>query len=721
MSVFRLRVPPSENGQVDREAVRRAAGILFGLGERRELRGLPSGRSRLVWADDLDALADAAAALSGGTGVYYTLNPVRPDLGDHAARVKDVLRRAWFLIDVDRVKSVEPDASATDAEKEAAQKLAMRLLDSLTAKGWPAPVVVDSGNGYHLLYRVDLPNDPIARNLLKSVLVALKLAHDTPEAEIDGKVHDAPRVAKLPGTWARKGVSTADRPHRLCKVVYRPEPLEVVTADQLQAVAGVEARPVEPTPGPSPFKLRAVAGTDTRAAYVRSAVAGELAKVALAPVNDRNNTLNAAAFNLGTLVGAGVADRLDIERDLLTVALRSGLTEHESRATIRSGLDAGTLQPRILPERPAVLNNHHAAPVPIDPSKRIIILASEITPKKVEWLWPGRVPLKKMTTFAGRGKLGKTFVLLDIAARVSVGGEIPGRDGECFEPGQVLFISGEDEPDDTLVPRLIEMGADLGRIAFLVTEALDKFTLADLPAMDAAVDQLGAGTRLVVIDPPTAYLGGVDDHNNADLRGLLSPLKSWSARRMVSLIFNTHVNKASGQSVEAMARVMGSVAWVNAVRSAHLFAPDPDDHSRRLFVPMGQNVGKEDKGLAYRIVETETLAKVEWLGTVDTTADEAMGKAKGPPRRIVASQWLVDQFRKKREWLSDDLFHAAKAEGISRDAIFEAKRILALPRAKRDVLEDGSINYVWHVPPGWQPPAIGDRRDDTTVVMEDED
>src|SRR5262249_53282377 len=157
-----------------------------------------------------------------------------------------------------------------------------------------------------------------------------------------------------------------------------------------------------------------------------------------------------------------------------------------------------------------------------------------VVPRKVEWLWPGRIPQGKLTTFAGTTGVGKTFVLCDIAARVSAALEWPHCGGRRAAQGQVLFMSGEDDPDDTLVPRLIECGADLTKICFLNTGAQDRFTLADLGTLDRALKQIGDGVRLVIVDPPTAFLGGVNDHKNAELRGLLSPLKSWAARNKVA-------------------------------------------------------------------------------------------------------------------------------------------------------------------------------------------
>jgi hypothetical protein len=209
----------------------------------------------------------------------------------------------------------------------------------------------------------------------------------------------------------------------------------------------------------------------------------------------------------------------------------------------------------------------------------------------------------------------------------------------------------------------------------------------------------------VAIDPPTAYLGGVDDHKNSELRELLSPLKNWSAKHRLALVFNTHITKGSGQKVEAMMRVMGSVAWVNAVRAAHLFARDPDDEERRFFIGMKSNLAKEKKGLAYKLVETGTLARVEWMGVVDVTADQAINSGGGRTRKVVATEWLIERFKEQLEWPSDELFERGKHDGVSKNAIYEAKDRLRLPRARQVIQANGDRCFVWWVPDTWEPPC----------------
>ncbi|NLF13898.1 MAG: DUF3987 domain-containing protein [Anaerolineaceae bacterium] len=113
-----------------------------------------------------------------------------------------------------------------------------------------------------------------------------------------------------------------------------------------------EISPRDRDPIPLPRALAALLAGDAprrTAAYALAALDAEVARMAGAPAGTRNDTLNAAAFALGQLVGAGLLDRGEVERRLLAAALAAGLEEREARATLRSGLDAGREQPRAVP------------------------------------------------------------------------------------------------------------------------------------------------------------------------------------------------------------------------------------------------------------------------------------------------------------------------------------------------------------------------------------
>jgi hypothetical protein len=208
--------------------------------------------------DSLDgataAVEAAAATLNGGAQFYATLNPVTRDAHARAANRlkgfadvttsdKDILRRRYFLIDVDPVRPV--GVSSTDAELADALQTRDRIVAWLGAQGWPAPIRAMSGNGGHADYAIDLPNDDPSRDLLKGCLEALHQHFHTPTVTIDRSVYNAARISKIYGTVARKGDPTTDRPHRLAAIEDRPT-LTVVTRAQLEALAA-HHQPVPPS------------------------------------------------------------------------------------------------------------------------------------------------------------------------------------------------------------------------------------------------------------------------------------------------------------------------------------------------------------------------------------------------------------------------------------------------------------------------------------------
>lgn len=208
------------------------------------------GKNPMVsgWFLDLEKAASIVAEVDSQTrpvSIYVTLNPVSDALRGRAnERLKasadrtqdaDVIRRRWIYVDLDpnRPKGV----SASEDEKKAAKDLARKVRDYLLSLGWPDAVVSDSGNGFHLLYQVDLPNDEESRDLVKNVLQALASVFDTPQVSIDTSVYNAARLIKLPGTVARKGDSTDERPHRRSGLLHVPEQIEVVPLEKLQELA----------------------------------------------------------------------------------------------------------------------------------------------------------------------------------------------------------------------------------------------------------------------------------------------------------------------------------------------------------------------------------------------------------------------------------------------------------------------------------------------------
>lgn len=210
----------------------------------------PHDRSGYFDVSHIDAAADAAAFLTrtaSARGVYFTLNPLSPALlARRANRVdvlakgegssdSDVLSRRWLLIDCD--PSRPSGISASDAEHAAAKEVAVAIRNHLHSLGWPDPILADSGNGWHLLYRVDLPATD--GGTVQRCLHALAERFGSPSVGVDKAVFNPSRICKLYGTFGRKGDHTEDRPHRLSRIIRIPENgPQVVPVALLESLAG---------------------------------------------------------------------------------------------------------------------------------------------------------------------------------------------------------------------------------------------------------------------------------------------------------------------------------------------------------------------------------------------------------------------------------------------------------------------------------------------------
>jgi hypothetical protein len=221
---------PSE--KANGHEILRAVQILRQPGEVAEIRAFSARGSASGYFDDYGKLAECAADLDAkGYQVYGTLNPVVPTLLARSenrleSRLKatttdgDVMKRAWLPIDLDPVRP--SGISASEPEKQAAVWRAVEIRGYLTEKGWPDPLEADSGNGAHLLYRVDIPNDQESLDLVRGVLAALDFVFSDRAVSVDTGVANAARIWKLYGTTARKGDSTEDRPHRRSRLLRVP-------------------------------------------------------------------------------------------------------------------------------------------------------------------------------------------------------------------------------------------------------------------------------------------------------------------------------------------------------------------------------------------------------------------------------------------------------------------------------------------------------------------
>jgi len=245
--------------------------------------------------------------------------------------------------------------------------------------------------------------------------------------------------------------------------------------------------------------------------------------------------------------------------------------------------------------------------------------ACDVVPEPVRWLWPGRIPLGKLVVLDGDPAAGKSTLALDLAARVTTGATWP--DGtQGGQPRSVLLLSAEDGLADTITPRLVAAGADLGKVLALQAVAIPAEVgwQYAFPSLARDVRQLSAlleqhDFALCIVDVLMAYLGGrVDSHKDADIRSVLAPLAEVAEKHQTTIILIRHLNKSGNGS--AIYRGGGSIGIIGAARAAYLIARDPNEPTRRIIAVTKSNLSVEPPALAYRLVDAPEhgCARVEW-------------------------------------------------------------------------------------------------------------
>jgi len=390
---------------------------------------------------------------------------------------------------------------------------------------------------------------------------------------------------------------------------------------------------------------------------------------------------------------------------------------------------------------------------PTTASRAIFRRMTDVQAKPIRWLWPGRIAQGKVSIIAGNPGLGKSQVTVGMAATVSTGGLWP-VGGERCEVGNVIILSAEDDPSDTIRPRLEAAGADLSRV-YILDAVLDGPLVAgsETPRafnLKTDIDQLGSmlkeigGAALVIIDPITAYLGTTDSHKNAEIRALLSPLAELAGQYGAAVVAVSHFNKNA--NTEALMRVTGSLAFVAAARAAYVVARDPEHEARRLLLPLKNNLGNDQTGLAFTVESAQVessigmieTSRVVWESSVVTvTADEAMKPQDHDDER--------DDLDDAKDFLcgllgdgpvpSKQIRGDAEGAGHAWRTIQRAKKVLGIVAVKKGMKE----GWFWQldtplrpedrheptknaVPDGWQPSyssgGLGGLRGDDMVPVE---
>ncbi len=539
----------------DLAEIRSALTILFEPGQVIELRGLDVTHSNnggyptiaSGYYNDLDKCTqDAANIAPTSKGVYVILNPFNPALlarasnrlrkmqkKDASTADSDILRRRWMLIDVDPKRPT--DISSTDAEKEYSLEMAKTIRDVQKSLGWPAPILADSGNGTHLLYRIDLPADD--NGIVENCLKALAASWDDDQAKIDQSVFNPARISKLYGTLARKGDDVLERPHRLTKILEVPEKIEIVSLDLLEELANSAPKEQQQSTGDSGspvFDLEkwiaehhldvgapeAWAGKGRRWIFNvcpwdsshtdSSAYIGQFANGAIFAGCHHNHCAGKNWHGLRDLIEPGWGEKKDPY----------------------AGLDLSGIGNQVQPL---------AEPAKERPAGKTRWSVAELYDTQFpapRWAIPGLIP-EGVILLGGRPKVGKSWLALQIAHSVGSGGMFFGKN---VEKGNVLYIALEDGPR-RLQERIKKH--KIPRDALIAFER--DWPPLQKDGMTLLFNEIVQHEyRLVVIDTLTRAFRGLDQNDQPQINAVMSSVQHMATDHRLAIIFNDHTSKPKG-------------------------------------------------------------------------------------------------------------------------------------------------------------------------------
>lgn len=325
----------------------------------------------------------------------------------------------------------------------------------------------------------------------------------------------------------------------------------------------------------------------------------------------------------------------------------------------------------------------------------VLVSGADLNPVPVAWLWRYWLALKKLHILAGAPGQGKTTIALAMAATVTIGGCWP--DGTRAQKGNILIWSGEDDPADTLLPRLLAAGADRNRCYFVTGARRDGEVVPFDPARDlnqllARIEEIG-GVRLLIVDPVVSAVTG-DSHKNTEVRRALQPLVDLAAACDCAVLGITHFSKG-GQGTDPAQRVVGSVAFTAVARVVLVAAKVRDEQGEdaRILARGKSNIGPDNGGFHYHLEQCEPLpgiqaSRIAWGKAVEGSArdlltdpdEDGQDKAEATAKDV-ATEFLVE-ILKDGSAPSKYVETEAKAAGISWITVRRASDALGVRKRK---------------------------------------
>lgn len=341
----------------------------------------------------------------------------------------------------------------------------------------------------------------------------------------------------------------------------------------------------------------------------------------------------------------------------------------------------------------------------------VLLRGSDLKPEPIQWLWQGWLARGKLHILAGAPGQGKTTIALALAATITTGGKWP--DGTTSEPGNILIWSGEDDPKDTLLPRLLASGADASKCFFVQGTRINGELSSFDPARDMAQLEeqaiLTGNVKLLIVDPIVTTVTG-DSHNNTDVRRALQPVVDMAQKLNLAVLGISHFSKG-GKGSDPSQRVVGSIAFSAVARvvlvAAKVNRPNSEE-VHRVFARSKSNIGPDDGGFEYFIDQTEPIpgiqaSRIVWGVPLSGTAQELLAepeeeKSEGDESKDAVTLAVDFLFEMLADGLTPvkDVQKQAKNNGI-------APRTLRRAGERLQVIKKKGTGNAWY----WKLPKAG--------------
>ena len=311
---------------------------------------------------------------------------------------------------------------------------------------------------------------------------------------------------------------------------------------------------------------------------------------------------------------------------------------------------------------------------------------SSISPKQVDWLWYPYIPYGKITILQGDPGEGKSTFILNIAALLTRGKDMP--DGSpCNKAETVIYQCSEDELADTIVPRLLAADADCDKVVYIEDEN------NELNFEDDRIEKLIAetGAKLCVLDPLQSFLvQDTDMQSAARMRSALGKLSRISAKYGCAIVLIGHMTKST--SGKRIYRGLGSIDIAALARSVLMIARDQDDPTIRYMIPIKTNLAIEGSPIGFAFTEQGFV----WLGKCEANVDLQDDGPVYRTKQLLAEDLLLDLLQNEPVE-SSVLYSKGEEKGISPRTLEIVKKKLRIVSFKKD------DRWYWKLPQKEEP------------------